>query len=54
MASIGSNKMRGYDLSHDNDDVESIRDRELAEDEPEFRIHPRPYQGAGHTEDIEP
>ena len=54
MASTGRVKMRGYDLNHNNGDVESVRDRELAEDEPEFGLYPRPDQGAGHFEDIEP
>jgi hypothetical protein len=41
-------------LNQDNDGVESVGDRELVEDEPEFRLHPRPDKGAGHTEDLEP
>jgi hypothetical protein len=53
MASTGRHKMRGYDLNH-NYDVESIGDRELAEDESEYRPHPRSDQGARHFEDIEP
>lgn len=53
MASTGRHKMRGYELNHNND-VEGVGNRELAEDEPEFRLHPGSDQGAGHSEDIEP
>ena len=55
MASTDRHKMRGYELNHNNEyDVEGVGDREPAEDEPEFWLHPGSDQGAGHTEDIEP